>query len=92
MPSLGLKKQRKVGSVGDALLIQWRALKAAEAAMYKAGEMGNAGGVISGVHAVTQASQGFAKLVETAELQAQIDELKAELQVLRGDVKLRKVV
>lgn len=90
--ALKIKRTRKAGSVEDALLIQWRALEAAQEVLYWAAKMGNGGGVLSASHAITQASTAYAKLIETAELQAQIDALKAELEQLRESARLRKVV
>ena len=43
------------------------------------------------VHALVQAGGAYAKLLETADLQEQLDTLKAEVVGLRGQMPLRKV-
>lgn len=73
---LRLKKQRKVGSVEDALLVQWRALKAGEEALYHAGDRGDRDGVLKAIHAITQAAGAFGNLKEKAELEARLDALE----------------
>lgn len=50
----------KAGDLSDALLIQWRSLKAAETAMYAAGKSGDIKATLRAVHAITQASTAYA--------------------------------
>jgi hypothetical protein len=71
-----LKKQRKVGSIEDALLIQWRAISAAQEALYHAGKQKDVDGVLKAVHAITQAAGAFGNLKEKAELEARLAELE----------------
>ena len=82
--SFKLKRQRKAGSLADARLIQWRALKAAESAMYAAGEARDCSAVLRAVHAITQASTAYAKLVEVGELEARLGELEKSLETRRN--------
>ena len=77
---LSLKKQRKPGTVEDAMLVAWRALKAAEEALYAAGEEDDLSGVLRACHAITQGSAAYAKLVETGELEARLAELERMLE------------
>ena len=80
MSQLSLKKQRKAGTVEDATVIQWRALSAAQEALYAAGEEDDISGVLKAVHAITQGSAAYAKLVETGELEARLAELERMLE------------
>ena len=82
--ALKLKQRRKAGSLSDALLIQWRALKAAETAMYAAGKAGDRPGTLKAVHAITQASTAYAKLIEVGELEARLMELEKSLEQRRN--------
>lgn len=75
--TMGLKRSRKPGKVADAMLIQWRALQAAEAVMFHAAEADDVAAVLRAVHAATQAATAYAKLVETADLEARIRALEA---------------
>ncbi len=43
------------------------------------------------VHALIQAGGAYAKLLETTDLQEQLDTLKAEMASLKGQIPLRKV-
>ncbi len=93
-PELKLKKQRKTGTTEDAMLIQWRALKAGEEALYYAGKMGNSGGVLSAIHAITQAAGAYGRLIETGELQETVAALVEELAAVKasmGSAPMRKV-
>lgn len=79
-----LKKVRKAGSVEDALLIQWRALSAAEEALYDAGD---ASEVLKAVHAITQAASAYAKVSESHRLEERI----AALEAAKASESLRRV-
>lgn len=80
MSRINLKRHRKAGSTRDALLIAWRGLKAAEEALYASAETNDLGLVLKAVHAITQASGTYAKLIETAELEARIEALEEAAQ------------
>lgn len=58
------------------MLIQWRALEAAESVMYHAAKIGNYPTVLSAAHAITQASTAYAKLIEIADLAARVAALE----------------
>ena len=79
MARIDLKRYRKPGTVEDALLIQWRALRAAEEAMYAAAEDDDLKAVLSAIHAITQASASYGKLVETAELEERLNQIEEAL-------------
>ena len=64
-----LTRQRKPGTIDDALLIQWRAIKAAETALYSAADEPT---VLRSVHAITQATTGYAKLLEAHQLEEHV--------------------
>lgn len=85
-----IKRKRKPGSIEDARLVQWRALAAAEVVMFWMAKVGNGGGVLSAVHAITQASTAYAKLVEASELEARVAELE-KLAEQRPGQPLRRV-
>lgn len=57
-----IQRKRSPGSLEDARLIQWRALLAAEKVLFWSAEMGNGGGMLSAVHAITQATQAYGRL------------------------------
>lgn len=66
------------GSLEDARSVLWAALKRAERAL----EAKDHSTALKGVHAVSQASTAYARLVETGELEARIRALEEE----RGSV------
>lgn len=68
------------GTLKDALLTQWRAIKAAEAVLLDELEKGanrDASIVRSMVHAVSQANTAFSRLVEVGEFDGRLSELEA---------------
>lgn len=89
-----LKRSRRPGSVADAMLIQWRALQAAEAVLFHAAGAGDVAAVLRAVHASTQAATAYAKLVETVDLEARIAALEAaeEARTATGPMNLRRAV
>lgn len=78
-----LKRLRKAGSVEDARLVLWRAVTAAENALYAAAETGDVDGVLRSVHAVAQSAATYGKLTETANLERRVAELEEEAQRAR---------
>ncbi|OZC04029.1 hypothetical protein [Rubricoccus marinus] len=58
----------------------WRAVEAAEAVLMDSAERGNIDGVLRAVHALTQASGAYARLIETGELEARLAALEASLE------------
>lgn len=91
MASIKLKRRRTTGSLQDALLIQWRALKAAQEALYAYGDAGDLDGILKAVHAITQAAQAYSRLTESADMQKQLDALQEELGKLKEGAGLRRV-
>ena len=90
-PRLNLKKQRKPGTLDDAILKQWRAISAAEDVLYKAGAVNNHGGVLSAVHALTQAAGVYQRLMESRDLRDELQAVRDELAAVKAGMGLRKV-
>lgn len=70
----------EAGSIEDAMLTQWRACRAAEAVLLDELEKGEARDVSiirSMVHAISQGTTAYAKLIEAGEFEARISELEA---------------
>ena len=76
-----LKRQRKPGTIEDALLIQWRAVKAAEQGLYAAPDVP---GVLRAVHAITQAAAGYSKLLEAHQLEDRVSAIEEALEKRKG--------
>ena len=89
-PGVSLKKAYKPGDAYRLRQKLWRAVEAAERMLYADGISFNE--QIRAIHAMVQAAATYSKILETTELQEQIDALKDELAALREGVKLRKVV
>lgn len=73
-----LRRLRKAGTLDDARLTLWRAIKAAEAIMYREGQ--DEDRILKCVHALNQAASGYAKLLEVGELEARIEEVEAAMK------------
>ena len=76
---LAKKKRSAPGNIADLLERQWRAVEAAEAVLLDACTAEDATLVLKGVHALTQASGAYAKLIEVGELEARLADLEARL-------------
>lgn len=70
------RSRRSRGDLNSARLRLWRAVEAAEACLMDAAAEDDRAGVLRAVHAVTQASAAFARLVEVGELEARLAELE----------------
>lgn len=89
-PGVSLKKRYKPGDAYKLRQRLWRAVDSAERLLYADGISFDE--QIRAVHALVQAAGAYAKILETTELQEQIDALKEELETLRESPALRKVV
>ena len=87
-PGISLKKAYKPGDLGKLQQKLWRAVDAAEAMLYAEGVTFS--DQVRAIHALTQAAASYAKLLETADLQAQITSLQDELLQIRQAQGLRK--
>ena len=76
---LAKRARRSSGSLNTARLRLNRALEAAEACLLDSAEAGDQAGVLKAVHAITQATGTFSKLVEVGELEARLGELEKAL-------------
>lgn len=73
------RRKRDGGDLTKMRRALWRAVEAAEAALMDGAAAGDAAAVLKAVHAITQASGAFARLVEVGELEARLAELEAAL-------------
>lgn len=77
------RKPRKQVTLEDALLYQGAAVVAAWEELALNQQIGNTGGVISAIHAVTQANQALAAMMEKNDLRKEIEDLRREIEALR---------
>ena len=75
------RRIRKVGSLEDARRKLWQAVTCAEDVLLD-DESDNVT-ALKAVHAITQATTAYAKLVEVGELEARLAELEAALETRR---------
>lgn len=73
-----LRMWRKPGDLDDLRMRQWRALRAAERVMYD--DKSTRSQVISAVHAMTQASRAYIKVVEVHELEERLEAVEKALE------------
>lgn len=71
------KRRRTAGSIDDARRVLWRAMQAAETILDDAEDSRDAPTVLKAVHALTQATAAYARVVEAGELEARLAELEA---------------
>lgn len=73
------KRRRAAGSLDDARRVLWSALTAAETILDDATEQRDAPTVLKAVHALTQATAAYARVVEAGELEARLAEVEAHV-------------
>ena len=73
------RRKREGGDLTKMRRTLWRAVEAAEASLLDAAAAEDAAAVLKAVHAITQASGAFARLVEVGELEARLAELESAL-------------
>ena len=88
-PGVSFRKLYKAGNVTRLQQKMWRAVEAAEALLYADGVTFS--DQISAVHALVQAGQAYAKLLQTTDLQAQLDALQDELLEVKRAQGLRRL-
>ena len=71
-----MRKPTKPGELKDVRLKLWRAIVAAERAMYRAEEKEDNDRVLRAVHALSQASGQYGRLIEAGELNERIEKLE----------------
>lgn len=70
------RRARKAGSIADVRRKMWQAIICAEAVLFNDGS--DAATLLRAVHAITQASTAYARIIETGELEARLAALEAE--------------
>ncbi len=73
---LGRRRTRKTGDLTDARRKLWQALSVAEEVLL--GHDTDATTLLRAVHAITQATTAYAKLIEVGELEARLSELEKQ--------------
>ena len=74
------KRRTQPGDMNTARALLWRALQAAEGVLLDAADVNDAPTVLKAVHALTQATAAYARVVEAGELEARLSELEAAMQ------------
>lgn len=88
-PGPKLRYVRKPGTVADLQKTLWGAVRAAKDLLYHKDATFEQ--QIRAIHAITQSASAYAKLLETTDLQAEIQELRERLTELQRQQGLRKV-
>lgn len=74
---------KNAGSLDDARLVLWRAIRKAERALDRADESEDNDGVLRAVHAISQATASYRNLVETTDLEKRLQALEREAPMRR---------
>lgn len=77
---LAKRRRKKTGDLADMRSALWRAVEIAEGAMLDAAENEDGPAALKAVHALTQASGAYARLVEVGEMEARLAEVEAALE------------
>ena len=72
------RRARKMGDLQDARRVLWQALYEAERVLLDADN--DAATTLKAVHAISQASTSYCRLVEIGELEARLSELEAAME------------
>ncbi|MEM8598471.1 MAG: hypothetical protein AAGF99_00995 [Bacteroidota bacterium] len=83
------KRIRRRGSLDDALLVQWQAITTAKEVLL--GSAADDATALRAVHAITQATTAYAKLLEVGELEAEVATLKDRVNELLAERGMRRV-
>lgn len=76
------KKAKRTRTLGDLTAMRrklWQAVTTAEEAMLRAADAGDTAATLRGVHALSQASTAFIKIVEAGEIEPRLAELEARI-------------
>ena len=88
-PAVKLRQIRKAGDLATLKKKMWRAVLSAEDILTS--PLVSTDQQLRAVHALVQAGGAYMKLLERADLQEQLDSLKAEIAHLTVQIPLRKV-
>jgi hypothetical protein len=77
------KRAKRTHALGDLPAMRrklWQAVVTAEEAMLRAADAGDTAGALRGVHALTQASGAFVRIVEAGEVEPRLAELERKIR------------